>query len=73
MNPRETINFKMSFFLKTRLCRFLRIFVVCTLLYSTLIPSEILAQVGTLTGANTLNLSVPGTIVKPSISFVPPV
>jgi len=71
MNFQKTIPFKISFFRKTRLCHFLRIFVVCTLLYSTLIPSEILAQVGSLTGANTLNLPVPGVMVKPTIGFNP--
>jgi len=58
-------------FARTKLFHSLRIFVTLALLFSSL-PPQSLAQVGTLTGGSTLNLPVPGTMVKPSAGFVPP-
>ena len=71
MSSLDTTHIKISTFYRTRLFHFLRIFVVLTLLYSTLPPQSI-AQVSTLTSGGMLNLPVPGTMVRPSAGFVPP-
>jgi len=64
MTPRKTIRSRMSYFL--------RMIVVTTLLYSTLIPPQSLAQVGTLVSESMLNLPIPGTMVRPTDGFIPP-
>jgi len=71
MSSHDTLPLKMTAFLRTKFCRLLRIFVVCTLLYSTLLPNQSLAQTGISTGASILNLPIPGVMVKPTVGFNP--
>ena len=72
MDSNQTFNLKAYRFQKTRFSRLLRIFVVTTLLYSTL-PTQSIAQVGTVTNGSILNLPVPGVMVKPTVGFNPTV